>query len=348
MIKFKTSVSAVAVALFLVACGGGGSGAPASAPVATTPPVSAPAPAPAVTAANIQTSVPALTYAATSEEHAFITAFNKFRGQMGLGLLAPNPLLDKAASNHLDYVLKNDVLLGGTVDMRSTDPTTGRSWFHIEQADKPLFTGVQELDRAKSLGYTGTYVGEQISFGGGKGGEVAFEGLASTVYHRAGLMFQAPNEVGIAVGQDRSQTFVIEVGTVKPQSQGSDFIGVYPASGQTGVGLHAGVETPNPFPELSTANEDFPTKTGYPISVVVKDGSSLEVLSFTVTEAGATTPLDSRVMTKASDPKRYLAANFAFLVAKAPFNTSTNYNVKFSGRINNVMTNKEWKFTTRQ
>lgn len=348
--KFKTSVSAVAVALFLAACGGGGgSDAPVSNPVGTTPtpPVQAPAPAPVVTPADIQTTVAPFTYAVASEEYKFVTAFNQFRAHIGLGLLAQNPLLDKAAANHLAYVLKNDVNTGGTVNMAAFDPATGRPQFHIESADKPLFTGVSELDRAKSVGYAGVYAGEQGAFGGGKGAQAAFDSLASTIYHRAGLMFEGPREIGIAVGQDRSQTFVVEVGYGTAQSNASDFVGIYPGADQTGVGLHTGVETPNPFPDLSTSNADFPTKTGYPVTVVSKAGTTIEVLTFTLTEAGSATPLDARVMTQDNDPNRYLPSNFAFLVAKAPLKTNTTYTAKFSGRVNNVLVNKEWKFTTR-
>jgi uncharacterized protein YkwD len=353
MTKFKTSVSAVAVALFLVACGGGGdSSAPAPvgntlAPVVSTPPIKVPALTPVVTLANIQTTVPPFSYVPTSEEYKFVTAFNQFRTQVGLGLLSQNPLLDKAAGNHLAYVLKNDVNTGGTVNMSSFDITTARPQFHIESADKPLFTGVQEIERAKSVGYSGAYIGEQGTFGGGTGAQAAFDSLTSTIYHRAGLLFEGPREVGIAVGQDRSQTFVMEVGYASPQSNASDFIGIYPGADQTGVGLHTGVETPNPFPDLSTANADFPTKTGYPVSVMSKAGTTIEVLTFTLTAAGSATPLDARLMTRDNDPNRYLPTNFAFLAAKTPLKTSTTYTAKFSGRVNNVLVNKEWKFTTR-
>lgn len=349
MMKFKTRATVVAIASLLAACGGGSSDtpAPAPAPVGNTPPVAVPAPAPVVVPADIQTSVPAPTYAEASEEFRFFTALNQFRSQVGLGQLAQNAVLDRAARNHLDYVLRNDVRNGGTVNMTVNDPVTGRSMFHIESSDKPLFTGVQELDRAKSAGYAGSYVGEQLTFGGRKGAQAAFDALTSTVYHRAGLMFQGVNEVGLAVGQDNSQTFVIEEGTSKAQSQASNFIGVYPAAGQGGVGLHAGVETPNPFPDLSTANDDFPRKTGYPVSVVAKEGQTVEVLSFTLTEAGTTAPLDARIMTRDTDPNRYLPGNYAYLVAKSSLKPNTVYTAAFSGRVSNALVKQEWKFTTR-
>jgi uncharacterized protein YkwD len=345
MMKFKTSVSAVAAALFLVACGGGG-GSGSTTPVTTSPPVTLPAPTPVVTPADLQTSVPPMTYAATSAEAAFISELNKFRQQIGLGLLAQNTLLDKAAQNHLGYVLVNDVRNGGTVDMLSIDSSTRRPMWHIEQMDKPQFTGVQEFDRSKAIGYPGAYVGEELSYGGGKGGVVAFAALSGTIYHRVGLMSQGVREVGVAAATDASQTFTLEIGYQSQQSNASDFVGTYPASGQTGVGLFTRVETPNPFPDLSTANADFPTKTGYPVSVIAKEGVKLEVTTFTITEDGAAASLDTRLMTSDNDPNKYLAGNVAFLVAKGTLKPNTTYAVSFSGRANNTAVTKNWKFTT--
>lgn len=348
MIKFKTSATIVAIALLLAACGGGGDAAPGT-PVGSTPtlpPVAVPAPGPVVTPADLQTTVPAFTYATASAEHEFVTALNQFRANVGLGLLAQSELLDKSARNHLEYVLKNDVLNGGQVNMRTNDPVTGRSMFHIENASYPLFTGTTEADRARFVGYTGTYVGEELAFAGGKGGRAALTSLAATIYHRAGLMMQGLRDVGVAAAADRSQTFTLEFGYVKPQSNASDFVGVYPANNQTGVGLHTYVETPNPFPELSTANDDFPTKTGYPVSVVVKEGVQLEVLTFAMTEAGSAAPIQGRTMTRDNDPNRYLSTNIAFLIASARLKPNTTYNVTFSGRANNAVINKAWSFTT--
>ncbi|CAN7643284.1 CAP domain-containing protein [Massilia sp. LjRoot122] len=349
MMKLKTSVAAIAVSLFLAACGGGGSDAASNAPVSgspTTPPVATPAPTPIVPPSDLQTSVPSLTYPMASAEYEFVNALNQFRASVGLGLLAQSTLLDKSARNHLEYVLKNDVLNGGQVNMRTNDAATGRSMFHIENATYPLYTGVNEAERARFVGYNGGYVGEELAFAGGKGGRIALSSLAATIYHRAGLMMQGLRDVGVAVGTDRSQTVTLEFGYVQPQSNASDFVGVYPASNQTGVGLHTYVETPNPFPELSTATDDFPTKTGYPISVVVKEGVQLEVLTFTMTEAGASSPLQGRVMTRDNDPNRMLGTNIAFFVASARLKPNTTYTVSFSGRAANVVIKKDWSFST--
>nr|WP_229262423.1 CAP domain-containing protein [Duganella guangzhouensis] len=272
---------------------------------------------------------------------------NDFRSKVGLGLLAQNAKLDTASTNHLNYLLANDVSNGGTVNFNSYDPATGRSMLHIENGALAKFTGIQELDRAKFAQYDGSYVGEEVTFGGNQGGAAAFGTLAQTVYHRAGLMLQNVREIGVAVGTDKSQTVVMEMGLKTNQSVASDYVGVYPADGQTGVALHAYVEAPNPFPDLSTANDDFPTKTSYPISVSVVTGNTIAVTTFTVTEAGQATPMDARLMTRANDPNAYLGSNIAFLIAKAPFKSSTSYNLKFVGTNNGVAFSKEWSFKTK-
>lgn len=345
--KLKLTIT-IFLVMTLSACGGGGD---SSNHVAVTPPVMPP-PAvttPAVTPGDLQTTVPSLTYAQSSPEYALVSAYNGFRSKLGLGLLAQNPLLDTAASNHLHYVLTNDINNAGSVDMSAINAKYNRPQFHIEDSTKPLYTGDQEIDRARHVGYSGAYVGEEGAFGGNIGVLAAFNSLVATVYHRAGLMYQFPREIGVSVGNDASQTVVMELGYqtgVKGQSNASDYMGAYPADKQTAVPLYAGVETPNPFPDLSTANADFPTKTSFPICVTIKEGLALQVGSFTVTEAGQTTPLDVRLMTHRNDPNAYLASNTAFIIGKVPFKAKTVYNVSFSGTSGGSAMSKNWSFTT--
>lgn len=332
--------------MILAGCGGGGGGSHSSVGTPSNLPTG-PA-TPVVIPGDIQNTVPALTYSPASQEYAFVTALNDFRSRLGLGLLAQNQQLDTASANHLAYLLLNDKNYGGTVDFNGYDPVSGRSWLHIENGALQKFTGAQELERAKFANYTGTYVGEEVTFGGGLGGTAAFGTLAQTVYHRAGLALQNVREVGVAVGSDRSQTVVMEMGLKTAQSVSSDYIGVYPYDRQVGVALHAYVESPNPYiGELSTANDDFPTKTSMPISVSVASGHTITVTAFTVVEAAQASPLAGRLMTSANDPNRYLDKNVAFWTGKAPFKAATTYSVKFSGTNDNVPFSKEWSFTTK-
>lgn len=348
MNNFKRTALATSLSILLAACGGGGGGSsttPSSASgTGTTPATPA---TPVVTPANLQATVPAFTYGASSEEFAFGTALNQFRQLAGLGLLAQNTKLDASAAAHLAYVNANTTAYGGTVQVDAIDPATGTPWFHEEQPNLKGFTGVLPADRNKAAGYTGLLSGaEEGSFGGGHGAVLALSGLIATVYHRQILMSQPLTEFGVAVGTDPSQTVVLEMGATTPQSNASDFLGAYPADKQTNVGLHAYVESPNPFPDLSTSNADFPTKTGYPVTVESAEGSTMEVVTFTMTQAGSSTPLDVRLLTAATDTLRRLPSNIAFIVAKAPLNPNTTYQVAFSGRVNNVVVTKNWSFTT--
>ena len=341
MKNITSSIASLSITAILTACGGGSGGGNNSIPT----PIPTPNP---IVQADIQTSVQALTYPTESEEFAFVSAYNDFRSKLGLGLLAQNTILDTAATNHLRYVLANDINNGGTVNMSAINPAYNRPNFHIEDKDKINFTGSQEIDRANFIDYGGNYVGESGAFGGGKGSITAFDSLVSTVYHRSGLMYQFPRDIGVVVGTDQSQTVIMEFGVKgKGQTNAIDYFGVYPADKQDGVPLHAGVENPNPFPDLSTSNADFPSKTSFPINVLIQESLKLKVINFTVTETGKTTPLDVRLLTQENDTNKYLAANTAFIVGKAPFKPNTLYIVAFSGMAGNTSVSKSWSFTTK-
>ena len=340
--SFAVGISLTAgISCFLVACGGNSGGGDNSASTSLSTPSTPSTPTgPTVTPGNLQTTVPTPTYAAGSQELVFYTAFNSFRQSLGLGLLAQNAKLDMADQNHLKYLMTNTDL-----NLSSIDPVTGRPQFHIEDPQRPGFTGVQELDRANYTQYGGVYVGEEGSYGSGQGSAKALAGLIGGIYHRAGLMFQGPRDFGIAVGTDALQTTVMTLGYVStPQTNASDFFGTYPQANQTGVGLSASEELPNPYPDLS--NADLATKTGYPINVVSKENTTLTVTTFTVTEAGQSTPMEARLFTAASDPNKELAANTAFLVAKISFKPNTGYTVNFVGTANGTNVTKTWSFTT--
>jgi len=344
--SFAAGISmTVVISCALVACGGGGGDNSASTSPSTPSTPSIPSTpstptGPTVTPGNLQTTVPAPTYAAGSQELAFYTTFNAFRQAEGLGLLAQNSKLDAADRNHLNYLLTNTDL-----NLSSIDPATGRPQFHIEDPKRPGFTGVQELDRATYTQYGGIYVGENGTYGSGQGASRAFASLIGGIYHRAGMMFQGPRDFGIAVGANALQTTVMTVGYVStPQYNASDFFGTYPQANQTGVGLSATWELPNPYPDL--ANTDLATKTGYPINVVVKENTTLAVTIFTVTEAGQSPPMDARLFTAATDPNKELISNTAFLVAKTSFKPNTTYTVNFVGTANGTAITKTWSFTT--
>ena len=340
MMKHAKLAAAVSLALALAACGGSSS-APAAAPAAPAPVVAPPPPPPPPPASDLQTSVAAATYAPGSQELAFFTGVNDFRGKVGLGLLAQSAKLDKSSANHLAYVLAN-----ADVDFAALD-ANGMPLFHSEDPARPGYTGKTVVDRVNFAQYASVYVGEEGGFGSGKGAIATLNSFVDSVYHRAALMAQSPRDIGVAVGSNAAQTLVVNFGyETKLQYNASNYFGSYPADKQTGVRLIAGGEAPNPFPGV--AYSDYATKTSYPINVVSAAFTTLAVTTFTVTEAGATAPLDVRQLnasTSAQD-KTFLAANTAFIVGRAPFKANTTYNVSFVGTVNGAAVSKVWSFTT--
>ncbi|GAB2880904.1 hypothetical protein GCM10027277_57480 [Pseudoduganella ginsengisoli] len=343
--KAKLSIIAATLSVLLTACGGGGGGAttgstPNTPSAPSTPTDTTPTP-PVVVPGDLQTTVPAPTYQAASQEMAFFTALNNFRSAVGLGLLAQNQQLDQAAKNHVNYLLSNP-----DINFSAIDQATGRPMFHVEQQTRSGFTGVLESDRAKAVGYMGAYVGESGAYGLGNGGAKVLADLASGIYHRQGLMFQEQREIGISMGSDSAQTTVIELGYMTaPQRNASNFVGAYPADKQTDVPLASYQEVPNPYPELTTFDA-VQKGTSYPISIVTKSNTTLTVATFTVTEQGQTEALPMRLFTKDSDPNKFLLGNIAFVVGRAPFKANTNYTVRFVGTVDGAAISKTWTFTT--
>lgn len=337
------SAASFAVAVALVGCGGGGG---SSTPVATNPttpvvPTTPTTPVSTVQAASLQTAV-APTYAAGSSDAVAFAKINAFRAAQGLGPLNQNANADLAAKNHQAYVALNNSGADG----------------HVEVVGKPGFTGASVKDRLVAAGYPATIAGEVIAFSleFPNPDTSAVDNLINTVYHRASMMYQGFTTVGTA-GEDAINPLYMDFGATKAQLNAGDYVGVYPANGQTGVWLSHGVEAPNPFyQEMEMTQANMCAKTSAPVSLTSEASTTLSVTSFTVTEAGQTTPLDVRLITSATSTQdtTYLGTNVAFVVGKAPFKANTTYNVHFVGKAagtatgsaNGLSIDKSWSFTT--
>ena len=341
MQKTKLSISIGLMAIALVGCGGGGGGS--STPVASTPPTQTvpTTPVSTVQAASLQAAVPA-TYTAGSTADIAFKKLNAFRAVQNLGPVIQNANADIAAKNHQFYVFTNQSGANG----------------HVEVAGKPGFTGVDVQSRLIAAGYPATIAGEVIAFGlqSGNLDATAVDNLINTVYHRAAMMTQGFTVVGTA-GDDDNNPLYIDFGATKAQVNAGDYVGVYPANGQSGVFLTHSLEAPNPFyQELDMTQANMCTKTSSPISLTSEASTTLSVTTFTVTEAGQTTPLDVRLITSATSTQdtSYLTQNVAFIVGKAPFKANTTYNVRFVGKAtgtatgttNGLTIDKSWSFTT--
>jgi uncharacterized protein YkwD len=337
----KLTIS-ISLMLALAGCGGGGGGT-SSTPVANSPttPAVPTTPVSTVQAASLQTAAPA-TYAAGSTADVAFKKLNAFRAVQGLGPVNQNANADIAAKNHQFYVYTNQSGANG----------------HVEVVGNPGFTGVDPKARLIAAGYPTTTASEVIAFGleQGNPNATAVDNLANTVYHRAAMMYQGFTVVGTA-GDDDNNPLYIDFGATKAQINAGDYVGVYPANGQTGVFLTHSMEAPNPFyQELEMTQANMCTKTSAPVSLASEASTVLSVTTFTIAEAGQTTPLDMRLITSATSPQdtTYLGQNVAFVVGKAPFKPNTTYNVRFVGKATGTATgtttglpiDKSWSFTT--
>lgn len=327
------------IAAMLGGCGGGSGSSSTTPTVPNSNPN--PNPGPVVQAPSLITSVPA-NYAQGTQDAAVFAQINALRASQGIGPVLQSTNIDLAAKAHQNYVFAN---------LSGANP-------HSETPGKTGFTGVNPLDRIRAAGYAANNATEVIAFNTmwptTDYNSVAV--LTDTVYHRSALVDQNMTHVGVAPQSDAGPTY-IDMGYITPQKNAGNYVGMYPVDGQTGVSLTHYVESPNPFYlEMEMTSDNMCQKTSYPIHLASEASTALSVTSFTVTEDGQTTPLDVRLLTKASSPQNntYLPGNIAFIVGKAPFKANTKYKVRFvgtatgtaTGTANGMAIDKSWSFTT--
>lgn len=307
----------VAMLVALTGCGGGSESTATSAQSPATP-------------SNPQTNMPAPTYAAASSQLAVYNEIKAFRTALGLGELRQDAALDQAATAHVNYILQNQDINFGALDV------TGNPVIHGEESTRPGFTGATPSLRAQAAGYGSQQATEVIS-----AGTSAVELLVASVYHRQALMLQNYTDFGVGVGSNLGKTTVIMFGAKTTQAVPATYLGTYPGNGQTGVRRNHAEEVPNPYPDV----------TGYvsqqmanPVSVSGPIGTQLIVNSFTITEAGQAATISARVLSNANDSR--VERHNAFLVANGILKANTTYTVSFTGSVNGTTISKVWSFTT--
>lgn len=313
--RWRTQLAALLVAPLLAACGIGGQdtqdppAAPPSSPPNTTPD---------------QPGAPTLTNNAATDGFNW---FNFRRQQIGLSVLARNPLLDTAASGHANYLRQNNTVS------------------HDQVSGKPGFTGAQLPTRLANAGYTlsptGFAYGEVLSAAGETSGFYHAEELIAAIYHRFVIFQPQFKEMGTgsAVGNNRTY-FVTDFAATNGHGTGlgRGNIVVYPAASQTKVPTNflSDNEAPDPVPAQN--------EVGYPISVHADITSTLTVQRFSVRPRDGN-DLTVRLLTLSTDgnTKKYEAAIVPLTVLRA----NTVYEVTFSGTLDGAAVNRSWSFTTK-
>lgn len=345
------ALSSIALAALLTACGGGSSGGsttPTDPVVKTCANGASDYPACKFFTANLQLTVPTPPFAIGSDELAAFNYLNDERAANGLGKLAYNEALTKAAKAHSDYMFLN-------------------KWLdHTETSGKQGFTGEAPANRAQAAGYPiSGAVSEGLGLANSHKGAV--QNLIDTVYHRRTIFDQSYTDVGLGqhcYGECKEPGiyYTFDYGYTKKQNNASDFVFSYPRDGQTGIAPVFCGESPWPLDTIITMQEActvlknppdlttlYDAKVGYPVSITIAKGKQLLVTKFEIYEAGASgssIPLPVTVLTAANDSHRLLQAHEAFLIPRQSLKLNTVYSVSFAGTSDGVAFSKTWSFTT--
>jgi hypothetical protein len=339
----KLTLAAVSIAASLTACGGGGgdSGTPAATtpamqtPVVQTPVVQTPV---ITTDKSLQTSVPAFTYAAGSQELAAITLLNERRGGCGFGLLKQNALLDKAAAAHAAYVSQP---VQGVVEHNEVKGLVDAFFTGVTPADRAIFAGYSPADK--------TFVDEEFDVqvsGSVAYGLLATERLMVAPYHLVGLL--RPNrDVGVAylataralTGQ--SLQALLFKGSTSGFAQDVTGVQTYPCDGSSVPTSFVGNEVPDPFPGRNYAANPM----GAPIAIMAPTGKVLKVTSSSLNKSGVAQALALNTLSSTTSPSN-LKANEIVLVPDTKLDANSNYTLVLTGTLDGVAWNKTINFST--
>lgn len=350
----KVVIAAAVSALMLAACGGGGGG---GSDTGSAAPASTPS---AATSGNLQTTVPAGTYTAGTEQAAIFSQLNAYRAAMGVGQLKQDSLLDTSATAHALYLVSN--FANGNIT----------SVTHDEISTFANYYEATPLSRARKAGIPATeWVGENAAVGMGlatadTSAASCLNQFLNTVYHLQGAT-NIQETIGVGFQTNSAQgTYgcVLDFGETTnvsgtPIDNGFDAAGgqqmpttasaVSPYPNEANVARAMVAELPNPAPDLASP--------GRPVMYRVtadQAGDVLTVTSFTLTANGSTVPariiVPSAAMTGSTgataDVNNALAAGVAVLLPLAPLTANTTYTATFSGQRDGKPETATWVFTT--
>lgn len=255
--------------------------------------------------------------------------FNFRRQQMGLAPVARNAQVDKAALAHSNYQAINDFIT------------------HDEVSTQRGYTGANVFQRLESAGYTlpaSNYAfGEVISATGDRSGVNAAEELITAIYHRFVIMEPTFLEAGAGIGTGSSGytyfTTNFATRTLNQGGLGNGGLVTYPFSGQQNLPtvFYSNQEQPDPVPDRN--------EVGYPVSVHANISSTLKVSSFTINPRGRA-PLPTLLLTYDND-KEIAEPSVAAIIPIDVLQPQTDYDVRFTGTVDNVAVNRSWSFRTR-
>jgi len=318
----------------LVACGGGGGAVPA--PALTPAPVPTPAPTPSTPIAAQLTVPTPVGYDA--DRLAAFNRLNEIRLSAGLGMVAQNTMMDRAAQAHAEWMVANNLLT------------------HDETVGTVGFTGENWSQRDEAFGYVPVGGAEVISQGAAAAG---VDILVNSAYHRTAILAFEPVDAGIGWTSGKASNvltpLVMELtrpgtDTVRGLGQSAQSsiggVAIWPLDGAHNVPLRLGFEIPNPVP-----TQDVLT-LGTPVSVTVERLKTISATQFTLTNSATGVVMPTRLLTNQNDPNFLIPESFIAAIPLAPLAPNATYRVDFSGGAVEfpsgaaASVSRTWSFTT--
>jgi hypothetical protein len=292
---------------------------------------------------------------------------NSIRNHAGLINLKRNEALEKAATAHAQYLIKNQ--------------HNG----HYEKKDKPAFTGVTPSQRVIKAGYPTTFVMENISINT-EGYTKTIDNLFSAIYHRFVFLNLDKNEIGFgsALSQRKrkiNRAYVYDMGSSiiselcnetysmvngvyyiknicsknnmmvpkllfeekkdEVRRKNRDII-LYPYEGQNNIWPAFYNESPDPLPGYKVS--------GFPISVQFNPAyyTNVKLKSFLLYDVNGKEIKETKVLQQNND-KNYLFTKFEFaLLPLKRLEFNTKYRVLFEAIADGKKVNKDWEFRTKK
>lgn len=367
---FKFSVLMLSLSVLLTACGGGGSGGsnssssgsttkttnsltPASSTTTTkTAPVVLPA-NPVTVELPVTTTNPITPATDDIAQNAFDT-LNTKRTQCGFGALGYSLELEKAATNHANYLVyistqnkltfinhteatytglvgtgtENPYYSGKAVSNRvKTDATKG------EKAQVVNYDAAMTAENLSSAGITTTNLSKTVD--ALQASQTMLNTLLAAPYHIRGLVSPSLTQIGINYNQVEWQNTknkdimsVLELVSALPTANtpiSPTNILTYPCQGVTGTEYELTDESPNPIPNRNLQTDPI----GQPIYLLAPTNKVISSVDATISVNGVSAGNVIK-LTKANDPNDKLFANEAFIIPETKLKPATTYTVDYS------------------
>ena len=256
----------------------------------------------------------------------FVKIINNLRESAGLIPLLENGQLEKAAQNHVDYLIINS--------------KSG----HFEDEQDDGFTGATPMDRGRFAGYEPSYYSENLTIGFSKISD-SIDALMQSIYHRFGFLDFYINEVGISSSNLIHNYNMGNRGDILKTASKNPAFALWPPNNYKDAQVSfANFEYPNPL-----KNEICVTGgvTGNPISIQFNPSSqSVTLDSFRLFDGDEEIPIQT-ILTKDSDPNGLFRDKEFAIFPASPLEINSKYRVVFRGLINGEPREISWSFKTR-